>query len=335
MPESMFAAPPERVVPENVIPPVAGPYAGGPVGMVGATAEAEQINPTPEATRDAWPRATARQWYKKLNPGAAIGMFLIHAGCLLAVLVPFHWSQPVLALFLWWVCGGLGICLCYHRLLTHKSFETYKWFRYLLTALGASSLEGGPIKWVGTHRIHHAESDGPEDPHTPEHGFNWAHIWWAIVKDNPDRPARNAAKDLQRDPMISLIDKWAWVPAVAILLVVGVAGYLVFGTWQGAVGWVAWGVFIRTVFVYHATWFVNSASHTWGYRNYETSDDSRNNWWVALLSFGEGWHNNHHADQRSAAHGHKWYEVDLTYITIKVLSWVGLAWDVKEPKGMA
>lgn len=335
MPNSMFAAPQERVAPENVIASGSAMQVAGSQAFAEAAVREDNVNPTPEATLTAWPEATAKQWYKRLSPSSTIGMALIHGGCLLAFLAPFHWSQPVLALFLWWVCGGLGICLCYHRLLTHKSFETYGWFRYFLAALGASSLEGGPIKWVGTHRIHHAHSDGPEDPHTPDHGFNWAHIWWAIVKDNPDRPARNAAKDLQRDPVITLIDKWAWVPAVAIMVVVGVAGYLVFGNWQGAVGWIAWGVFIRTVFVYHATWFVNSASHTWGYRNYETDDDSRNNWWVALLSFGEGWHNNHHADQRSAAHGHKWYEIDVTYLTIRALGLVGLAWDIKKPKNAA
>lgn len=322
MPNSMFAPPP--VAPEQVIAPK---IHAEPAEHQAAL---DTLNDKPNA---AWPEKVSQRWYRMLAPGATTGMALIHAGCFLALLAPFHWSQPVLALFLWWVCGGLGICLCYHRLLTHKSFDTPKWVRYGLTMLGASCLEGGPVKWVGTHRIHHAHSDEPDDPHTPHHGFNWAHIWWAIVKDNPSRPARDAAKDLQRDPVINLIDRYAWVPAVVLMLVIGAAGYAVFGTWQGAVGWIAWGVFIRTVFVYHATWFVNSASHTWGYRNYETEDDSRNNWWVALLSFGEGWHNNHHADQRSAAHGHKWYEIDLTWWTIKVMSWMGLAWNIKQPKG--
>jgi stearoyl-CoA desaturase (delta-9 desaturase) len=246
---------------------------------------------------------------------------LLHVACLLAPFF-FTWSALGVAVFLWWLAGGIGICLCYHRLLTHRSFKTPKWFEYVLTACGCLNLQGGPIKWVGTHRIHHKESDTDLDPHSPRHGFDWAHVLWCMTRDPQGRELRDFAPDLQRDPVLRWLDRNFWVPQVAL----AVALYLL-GGWP----WVIWGVAVRTVFTYHATWFVNSASHTWGYRNFETRELSRNLWWVSLLAFGEGWHNNHHAYPRSAAHGLRRSEIDLTYMTIKAMSWVGLAWDIHVP----
>ena len=174
-------------------------------------------------------------------------------------------------------------------------------------------------------------SDEDHDPHSPKHGFNWAHVLWCMTKNAPGYEPREAARDLQRDKFMRLIDKyhytWQFL-LIAVLFGVGMA----FGGWRLGLSWVVYGVAVRTVFTYHATWFVNSAGHTWGYRNYSTGDDSRNNWWVALLAFGEGWHNNHHAAQRSAAHGHKWYEIDFTYWTIRALGLVGLARDIVRPQ---
>jgi len=245
----------------------------------------------------------------------------LHVVCLAAPFF-FSWSALGVAILLWWIAGGLGICLCYHRLLTHRSFKTPKFFEYFLTALGCLNLQGGPIKWVGTHRIHHKESDTDLDPHSPKHGFDWAHMLWCVINDPQGRQLRDYAPDLQRDPVMMWLDKYFWVPQV----VVGVLLYQL-GGWS----WVIWGVAVRTVFTYHATWFVNSASHTWGYRNFETRELSRNLWWVSLLAFGEGWHNNHHAYPRSAAHGLRLLEIDPTYITIKMMSWVGLAKDIHVP----
>lgn len=266
----------------------------------------------------------------RLDPTAVIAIGVLHLGCIAAPFF-FSWSGVALFVALWWVCGGLGVCLCYHRLLTHRSFKTPKWFEYFLTILGTANWQGGPVKWVGEHRIHHKHSDGEHDPHSPKHGFNWAHMFWAICKNEPGYEPRDAAKDLLRDPVMAFIDKHHYVWQFLIAAVLFGAG-LAIGGWQLGVSWVVWGVCVRTVFTYHATWFVNSAAHTWGYRNYETDDDSRNNWWVAILSFGEGWHNNHHATQRSAAHGHKWYEFDITYLTIRAFGLVGLARDIVKPK---
>lgn len=268
--------------------------------------------------------------FKNLDPTATIAIGLLHVACIAAPFF-FTWSGLVVAVIAWWICGGLGICLCYHRLLTHRSFKTPKVVEYLLSIIGTFNWQGGPIKWVGEHRIHHKHSDHEGDPHSPHHGFNWSHVLWTVTKTPEGYEPRDAAKDLQRDPIMAMIDKyhyiWQFIIAGALLG----AGWA-WGGWTVGVSWVIWGVAVRTVFTYHTTWFVNSASHTWGYRNYGTDDDSRNNWWVALLAFGEGWHNNHHAQQRSAAHGHKWYEFDLTYLTIKAMSWVGLARDIVPPK---
>ncbi len=245
----------------------------------------------------------------------------LHVACLAAPFT-FSWSALGVAVFLWWAAGGLGICLCYHRLLTHRSFKTPRWFEYFLTTLGCLNLQGGPIRWVGTHRIHHKESDTELDPHSPKHGFDWGHVLWCLHKDPHGRNLCDFAPDLQRDRVMVWLDSYFWVPQVGL-------GFLLYlgGGWS----WVVWGIAVRTVFTYHATWFVNSASHTWGYRTYETRELSRNLWWVSVLAFGEGWHNNHHQFPRSAAHGLRRFEIDPTYMTIKALSWVGLARDIHLP----
>ena len=260
---------------------------------------------------------------------AAIHIFAI-------ALAPFTFSWPGLIAMavIGYVAGGFGITLCYHRLLTHSSYKTYRPIKYLLTILGIMALEGGPIKWTAVHRVHHKESDEVPDPHTPFQGFLWSHILWLFYTD-PELGSydqyQRFAKDLGRDPVMRFLDKWNFVIYLLGLVALFVVGWLV-ADWKLGLSLFIWGGLLRTVLVWHGTWLVNSATHMWGYRNYLTSDNSRNTWWVALISFGEGWHNNHHADQRSAAHGHKWYEFDVTYLTIKAMSFVGLASDVVKPR---
>lgn len=265
-----------------------------------------------------------------------IAIAVMHVGCLAAPFY-FSWSGFVVSCILAWLTGALGVTLCFHRLLTHRSFKTPKWFEYFLTALGCMACQGGPIQWVGTHRLHHRHSDAPSDPHSPTHGFTWSHVFWCLQKNQGGMPwtAPNAARDLCRDPAMRLFNRYYIVPQLVAILFCylggeGAAAYL---NWQtSGLSWVFWGVAVRTVFVYHATWFVNSASHTWGYRNYNTNDHSTNLWWVALLAFGEGWHNNHHGDQRAAAHGRLWFELDVTYWTIRLLSVIGLAHDIVQER---
>ncbi|MGA0174409.1 MAG: acyl-CoA desaturase, partial [Phycisphaerales bacterium] len=203
---------------------------------------------------------------------------------------------------------------------------------HVFATLGALCWQGGPLHWVGTHRLHHAESDSELDPHSPQHGFTWSHILWCFHQRPDGRDPFEVTKDLARDPYLVWLDRWFLLPQVGLAAVLYGIGYWATGTGMGALGYVIWGVCVRTIFCYHATWFVNSAAHTWGYRNFRTTDGSRNTWWVALLSFGEGWHNNHHAQQRSAAHGMRWWEVDPTWWTIRALERMGLVHSVVRPK---
>jgi stearoyl-CoA desaturase (delta-9 desaturase) len=270
---------------------------------------------------------------RHLQIPALIVIVAIHLGVLLAPFT-FTWTGLITCVVMIFLTGALGITACYHRLLTHRSYKTPKAVEYVLTAFGCLALQGGPITWVATHRLHHKESDEDPDPHTPLVNFFWSHIGWLVYTDPQlDRyeKLKRFAKDLDRDRVIRFFQK-TFVPLYfAVAAALFVVGYLINGLELG-LSLLVWGTFVRTVYVWHATWLVNSATHLWGYRNYLTKDNSRNTWWVALLTFGEGWHNNHHADQRAARHGHRWFEIDITYWTIKAMEWVGLARDVVRPR---
>lgn len=267
-----------------------------------------------------------------INWAAAIWMLALHLGALLALNPSyFSWSGLLVCLVLHWVTGGLGICMTYHRLLTHRSFATRpKALEYVLTAIGCAASEGGAIGWVADHRKHHAHSDQEDDVHSPRRGFGWAHMFWWMTPDitalhSPEYYDR-WAKDLNRDPVHRFLDKYHYVFPLALF------GLLY---WMGGMPWLVWGGFVRSVLVLHTTWLVNSATHIWGYRTFDTRDDSTNLWWVALLTYGEGWHNNHHAFQTSARHGNKWYEIDMTYAAIRLMSLLGLAHTIKMPNMVA
>jgi fatty-acid desaturase len=238
-------------------------------------------------------------------------------------LFEFSWTRLIVALTLYWISVGLGISMGYHRLHTHRGFKTFKLFEYFLAVCGTLTLEGGPLFWVATHRLHHQYSDQAEDPHTPRVNGFWAHIGWIIFGEaHHNDTARMAryAPDLAKDPFYRWLTTYHWVPLTTLGLVL-----LAIGGW----GLVNWGIFLRVVVGMHSTWLVNSATHMWGRRRFATSDDSRNVWWVALLTFGEGWHNNHHAHPTSARHGLAWYELDPTWIELKLLRALGLVWDIR------
>jgi stearoyl-CoA desaturase (delta-9 desaturase) len=213
----------------------------------------------------------------------------------------------------------------FHRLLTHRGYKTPKWMEYFLTVCGTLALEGGPIGWVATHRLHHQNSDKEGDPHSPRDGGFWAHMGWIITGDaihNKTTELLPYVPDLRKDKFMIWISKWHWVPLATLAVAT-----LVLGGWR----YVMWGIFLRTVVGLHATYLVNSGTHMWGSRRFLTGDNSTNNFWVAMLSFGEGWHNNHHAHPQSARHGLAWYEFDLNWCGICALRTLGLAWDVKLP----
>jgi stearoyl-CoA desaturase (delta-9 desaturase) len=214
----------------------------------------------------------------------------------------------------------------YHRLLTHRGFKCPKWVEYFLTVCATLALEGGPIFWVATHRVHHQITDKPGDPHSPRDGGFWAHMGWILTGKtfhNKSTELLAYVPDLRKDKFHLWISEYHWVPITALGVIL-----LIVGGWK----FVLWGIFFRTVFLLHSTWFVNSATHMWGSKRFATDDDSRNLWWVAWLSFGEGWHNNHHAHPQSARHGLAWYELDVNWYGIKAFQALGLIWDVKLPK---
>jgi len=262
---------------------------------------------------------------KKLNYPVAIALAVIHIGAL-GIFLPmfFSWSAVWVALGLY-VLTGMGVTLVFHRLLTHRSMVVPKWFEYVLTVIGTLSLQGGPIEWVAQHRAHHAHADADGDPHDTHHGMPWAHLEW-LFRSNKDRVTQPEwqrwAPDLLKDPVHRAIEQYnVWMQVVLAVALFAIGGW----------SWVIWGVFARLAFTYHCTWLVNSASHAVGYRTYTTTDKSTNNWWVALLTFGEGWHNNHHAFPFSARHGLRWYEVDTTYYMIEFMKRIGLAKNLKLP----
>jgi fatty-acid desaturase len=258
----------------------------------------------------------------KLNWLTIIFMAIFHAGAI-AALFFFSWKALIVSAILYVFAINMGIGMGYHRLHTHRGYSTYKWVEYFLAVCGTLSLEGGPIFWVATHRVHHQLSDRPGDPHTPHEGAWWAHAGWIMSGEamhSETALLSRYAPDLGRDRFYVWLSKYHWVPLTTVGLLL-----LAFGGWS----FVLWGIFLRVTVGLHATWLVNSASHLWGSKRFPTRDDSRNNWWVALLTGGEGWHNNHHAHPVSARHGLKWYELDPNYYGIWLLKRLGLAWDVK------
>jgi len=261
----------------------------------------------------------------QINWGTASAMFLFHAGAV-AALFFFNWKAILIAAFLWWVSGSLGIGMSYHRLLTHRGYKTPKWVEYFLTACATLALEGGPIFWVATHRIHHQYSDQEGDPHSPIDGKWWAHMGWILMGKSMHHDTTTLARyvpDLAKDKVHCWLTKYHWVSNVVVGLILLAIGGPVY---------VLWGVFFRVVMGLHATWMVNSITHLWGSRRFATRDLSTNNWFVAMFTFGEGWHNNHHAHPTSARHGLTWYEVDLNWYGIWLLKKLGLAWQIQTVK---
>ena len=252
-------------------------------------------------------------------------MATIHLGALLSLLPSnFSWEAVWLTFFLYWVTGALGITLGFHRMVSHCSFKTPKWLEYILVFCGTLACQGGPIRWVGLHRIHHKYSDTKNDPHDSNLGFWWSHMGWMLHKIAADNEVPRYTKDISGDSFYQFCQKYM----ILIQIALGLLLYF-FGGWS----FVVWGIFFRLVMVFHFTWFVNSATHKFGYQSYESNDHSKNCWWVAILTFGEGWHNNHHAYQHSARHGLAWWEIDITWMTIRVLKSLGLATNIKMVPG--
>jgi len=246
-----------------------------------------------------------------------IFMVIVHILGLVALLPQFwSWGSFLTFLTLYWVTACLGVTIGYHRLLSHRSFKVPQWVERFFATCGSLSAEYGPISWVGIHRQHHKFSDTPDDPHDIHKGFWWSHILWMFKYVPAEKNIPIYAKDLRKDPYYLWLDKYFLLLQVPL----GLMLYLM-GGWS----FVLWGIFLRLAVVYQVTWLVNSAAHTWGDQPFSSQDKSTNSLWVALLTFGEGWHNNHHAFPSSARHGILPGQIDITWYHILLLKYLGLA----------
>ena len=261
----------------------------------------------------------------KINWPTCTTLLFLHIGAV-AALFMFSWKALFMAVALHWVAVGWGISLGYHRLHTHQSYQCPLWLQYFFAVCGTLTLEGGPLFWVGTHRIHHAKSDLPGDPHSPREGAFWSHMGWIVFGEtnhNDSKFMSKYAPDLAKHKFYWWLNTYHWIPVVAT----GVALFAF-----GGMSMFLWAFCLRLVYGLHCTWLINSATHIIGRRRFQTSDDSRNSFILAVLTFGEGWHNNHHAHQTSARHGLAWWELDISWITLKLMKATGLAWGIRTAK---
>jgi stearoyl-CoA desaturase (delta-9 desaturase) len=234
-----------------------------------------------------------------------------------------------------YMLSAIGVTLGFHRLLTHRAFQSYPWVEYGLAVLGSLSLQGSVMDWVADHRKHHAHTDKEGDPHSPHvghgtglSGFWHAHAGW-LLETQGKADWRKYAPDLYEDPKMRRIGKLFPLLALSSLLLPTLAGFVLEGfTAKGALEGYIWGGLVRVFFGHHVTWSVNSICHIFGRRRFDVEDRSTNVWWLAPFSLGESWHHNHHAFPRSAFHGMKWWELDITGLLIRAMAKLGLAWNV-------
>jgi len=270
--------------------------------------------------------------WREIDLWRVIPFVLLHFACLAVFWVEFSWFALVFAIVLYGI-RMFAITGFYHRYFSHKAFRTSRFFQFVLAVFGATAVQRGPLWWASHHRHHHIKSDEIDDAHSPvQHGFLWSHLGWFLSnKHFATRTER--VKELARFAELRLIDRFD----VVIPILFGLSIYLL-GAWledfypnlnTNGLQLLVWGFAISTVVLYHATFTVNSLAHVWGKRRYATSDQSRNNLWIALLTLGEGWHNNHHHYPGSARQGFYWWEIDLTYYGLKLLAACGLIWDIR------
>jgi stearoyl-CoA desaturase (delta-9 desaturase) len=275
---------------------------------------------------------------RRVNMAAVFIPFAVTAAA-----IPLLWGSwlgwsDVAVFVLMYLLSGIGVTVGFHRMLTHRSFKTHKATQYVFAYLGMLSVQGPVIDWVADHRKHHAHTDQEGDPHSPHVGEDggamgalkglWhAHTAW-LWRTHGQARAHKYAKDLVEDRGMRILNRKFPLIALASLLIPAVLGGLLTWSWMGAVTGLIWGGFVRIFLQHHVTWSVNSVCHFFGKRRFDVEDHSTNVFWLAIPSFGESWHHNHHAFPRSAAHGLKWYEIDPSQMIIGAMKRVGLAWDV-------
>ena len=258
----------------------------------------------------------------RINWIQSLPFFAFHLFAAVAVFfVPFHWSYVVWAVALYYLRMWL-VTTTYHRYFSHRTFKTSRVFQFVLAFLAETSAQKGVLWWAANHRHHHRESDQPADVHSPlQDGFWWSHVGW-ILSDKYTETREEAIRDFARFPELRFLNRWYLLPP--FLLAVGL--FLI-----GGFPLLVWGFFVSTVVLWHGTFTINSLSHVFGSRRYKTTDTSRNNFLLALITCGEGWHNNHHYHQNTANQGWFWWEVDVSYYALKLMSALGLVWDLRLP----
>lgn len=259
-------------------------------------------------------------------------MLFMHLACIGVFFTGFSWVA-VLALLVTYFVRVFALTAGFHRYFSHRSFKTSRWFQFVLAWVGTSSAQLGPMWWAANHRHHHQHSDKEPDIHSPvTRDFFWSHIGWVMCKAHSETKY-DRIKDLTKYPELHFVDRYHVLPVLSLIaLLYGVGAllnYLFPALGTSGMQLVMWGFFLSTMLVYHVTFCVNSVTHIIGKKRFDTDDESRNNWWVALLTFGEGWHNNHHRWPLSARQGMYWWEIDLTYYLLRVLQFFGLVWDLK------
>jgi stearoyl-CoA desaturase (Delta-9 desaturase) len=252
--------------------------------------------------------------------GGGVPFWLVHVACLGALFTGVTWSALAVCLALFWL-RMFGVTAGYHRYFSHRSYKTSRAFQFVLALFGTLAVQKGVLWWAANHRQHHKYSDQEEDVHSPKRGFWWSHVGWILSPDF-DETQFDRIPDMAKYPELRWLNEHFLIPPVTMAVLL----YLI-----GGATWLVWGFFISTTVLWHATFTINSLAHVWGSRRYETADTSRNNPWLAVLTMGEGWHNNHHRYMNSARQGFFWWEVDASYYVLAALSWFGIVWDLHQP----
>jgi stearoyl-CoA desaturase (delta-9 desaturase) len=259
----------------------------------------------------------------------SIPFFAVHVLALGAFWVGVTWGDIALCIGLYYL-RMFGITAGYHRYFAHRAYKTSRFFQFILAFIGTTSLQKGVLWWAAHHRSHHKHSDQPKDIHSPrQRGLYWAHMGW-ILSERFAATDWARIQDFAKYPELRWLNKHYLIPPLACQGLIFAFGWLLGGV-SGGIHAAMWGGIISTVFLWHGTFTINSLSHVWGSRRYKTTDDSRNNVWLALITMGEGWHNNHHYYQSTANQGFFWWEVDFSYYILKTLSLLGIVWDLRTP----
>ena len=285
----------------------------------------------PSTTTDAArPRLETSDWVR-------VAPFIgLHLACLSVFAVGISWTAVMVASVTFFA-RVFGLTGFYHRYFSHRAFKTSRGFQFVGAFLGGAAGQRGPLWWAAHHRDHHRHSDTDGDVHSPHvHGFWWSHMGWFMRHDNFNKGLAGV-KDFTRFPELVWIDRYDYVPPLALAVAVYGLGVWLGGSYPSlntsGMQLLIWGFLLSTVALYHTTYAINSLAHTHGSRRFPTKDESRNNLWLALLTFGEGWHNNHHYYPSAARQGFYWWEVDVTYYLLRICAWFGLVWDLREVPG--